>query len=166
MFLLHFLPDGYLLLAVNGILLVGAVGIILSVCSVFLRFLIPYTPTIKLVSAILLIAGSYFKGGYSVEMEWRNRVNEMQKRIEQAEEKARTATAKIETVLVEKVKIVKEKVNENKKAIKANKEIIDAECRIPDVARVLYNRAVTHDISRSTTNVNDTGTEFKRVNIK
>lgn len=158
MFLLHFLPTELLTLVINGVLVVGIIGYILSVCSFFLTFLIPYKPTIKLLSAILLIVGAYFKGGYGVEMEWRIRIDEMQKKIEAAEEKAREATAKIEYVVVEKVKVVKEKVYENKKAIEKHKDDIDAECRVPDIARVLYNRAITHDIPGSTAVTSDSGT--------
>lgn len=166
MFLLHFLPDNLLNLVINGVLITGLVGFVLVLSSIVLRFLIPYNPAIKTISAILLIIGAYFKGGYGTEMEWRTRVNEMQQKIESAEQKAKDATARIDTVVVEKVKIIKEKVNENKKAIAEHKEIINAECRIPDVARMLYNRAVTHDIPGSTADSNASSTGIKGISVK
>lgn len=166
MFLLHFLPDSLLTLVINSVLIAGVVGLILVLSSIFLRFLLPYNPAIKLISAILLIIGAYFKGGYGTELEWRIRINEMQQKIEVAEQKAKDATARIDTVVVEKVKIIKEKVNENKKSIAEHKKVINAECRVPDVARMLYNRSVTHEIPGSTADTNAPTTGIKGIGVK
>jgi hypothetical protein len=163
MFLLHAFADEYIQLIINAILVAGIVGLILSWCSFFIQILIPYKPTIKLISCLLLIVGSYFKGGAGVEMEWRAKVAEMQKKIEIAEAKSKEVNVQIETRVVEKIKVIKEKVHENKKDIQKHKEQINAECKLPDVARVLYNRSVTHDIPGSTRDANAASTRAKAI---
>lgn len=161
MFILHFIPDAFIELLVTGILVAGAGLYILAMCSFLLLFLKPYKSAISIIATILLVVGSYFKGGVGVELEWRTRVAEMQQQINEAEIKAEEATNHIETVVVEKIKIVKEKVHENKKSIQEHRDTINAECKLPDVARMLYNRAVTHEIPGSPADINATGSSTK-----
>ena len=89
MFLLSFIPDAVLALVVNSILIAGIVGF---AASFFFGFVVrwlpsiaPYHLLIQIVSIILLVAGVYFKGGYSVEQEWRSKVAAMQEQIKIAE---------------------------------------------------------------------------------
>ena len=113
MFFLHFVPDAFIELLVTGILIAGAGLYVLSLCSFLILFLKPYKSAISMFATILLVAGSYFKGGVGVEMEWRARVDEMQVKINEAEVKAEEATNHIETVVVEKIKINIEKGKKN-----------------------------------------------------
>jgi hypothetical protein len=154
MFFLHFIPDVYLQIAILGILVIGIVGFVVSSLN-FIGFLIPYNPAIKLVSTLLLVAGTYFYGGYGVEMEWRTRTEDLKKQIALAEEKSKQVNVQIETRVVEKIKVIKEKVYENKQAIQQHKETINSECKLPDVARMLYNRSVTHLIPGGTADVDE-----------
>jgi hypothetical protein len=57
----------------------------------------------QVVSALLLTAGIYFKGGYSTEMLWRDRVKELEAKVAAAE-----SEAKKENVVIQE-KIVKQK---------------------------------------------------------
>lgn len=159
MFFLNFVPDSYLLLAINGILLGGIILFLAGLLTKFIPFLNPYKYLVNLIATVLLASGMYFKGGYSVESEWRDRVEELKKRIAIAELRSNEANVRIETQIVEKVKIIKERVNENKQSIQNHKEAINAECVIPDIARVLYNRAIDHEISGSATELNARTTE-------
>jgi hypothetical protein len=161
MFYLNFIPDSYLLLAINGILVGGAGLFLLGLLTNFVPGLLPYKYLANLIATILLASGMYFKGGYGVEAEWRSKVEEMKQKIAEAEAKSHEANVRIETQIVEKVKIIKERVNENKQAIHENKDSINAECVIPDIARVLYNRAIDHEISGSTAELNERSTEVK-----
>ena len=159
MSVLSFIPDSWLLLAINGVLIGGAGLFLLGIFSKFIPWLIPYKPFINLLSTGFLIVGVYFRGGYGVEMEYRFRIAEMQKKIDEAVVKSNEANVRIETQVVEKVKIIKERVNENKQSIQQHKEAINAECVIPDIARVLYNRAINNEISGSATELNARTTE-------
>jgi hypothetical protein len=62
-----------------------------------------YVTIIQIVSAVLLTAGIYFKGGYTTEMMWRDRVKELEAKVAAAE-----AESKKENVVIQE-KIVKQK---------------------------------------------------------
>ena len=61
----------------------------------------------QVVSIIILLAGVYFKGGYSTEMLWRERVAEVEAKLEEAEAKSAEVNTVIETKIVNKVKEIK-----------------------------------------------------------
>jgi|694.fasta_scaffold00172_10 hypothetical protein len=150
MWLLHLLPEHLLILVTNIILALGILGTILGYILKFVPFLIQYRIPINMLSTLLLVAGIYFKGGYNVELDWRAKVDELQQKLTAAEAVSHAETVKIETRVIEKVKYIKEKTHANKQTIQQNATVINADCRVPDIARVLYNRAINNEISRST----------------
>jgi hypothetical protein len=141
-FLLNFIPDSFLIWVVNTILLAGLLG---TFSSYFIRFippLIPYAGLVKTVGIILLVAGVYLRGGYGVEMEWRNRVAEMEAKVAIAEAKSKEANVKIETVVKEKIKVVKEVQVVIQERIKEVEKRIDAQCVVdPEVITILNDAA-------------------------
>ena len=112
MWMLSFIPDAFLAWVVNTILIAGAVGFVVSFFFGFvvryLPLIAPYRMFIQIVSIFLLVAGVYFKGGYSVEMEWRSKVAELEEKVKVAEEKSKQVNEKIVTVYKDRVKTVKE----------------------------------------------------------
>ena len=161
MFLIQLFANNVLNLLVDLVLLAGVIGLLLSYFCFFIPLLVPYKPTIKLVSIILLIVGAYGKGLQSSDADWKQKVSEVEAKLKIAEEKSKQVNVRVETQVIEKVKIIKEKVHENRKAIQKHKVEIDAECKLPDVARVLYNRAITHEVPGSTANTNATSARSK-----
>ena len=108
MWLLSFLPDTLLMYIVNIVLIAGVISFILAFFVLHkilnkIPGLSKYALMFQIVSALLLTAGIYFKGGYSTEMMWRDRVKELEGKVAVAE-----AEAKKENVVVEE-KIVKQK---------------------------------------------------------
>jgi hypothetical protein len=107
MWLLHFLPDKFILFIVYAVLAAGGV---LTALSYFIK-LIPGISTYKLPMRIggilLLICGVYFYGGYSTEMQWRARVREMEAKVAAAELKSKETNTEIVTKVVTKTKIIK-----------------------------------------------------------
>lgn len=108
MWLLSFLPDTLLMYIVNIILLAGVVSFILAFFVLHkilnkIPGLSKYALAFQIVSAILLASGIYFKGGYTAEMMWRDRVKELETKVAAAE-----AESKKENVVVQE-KIVKQK---------------------------------------------------------
>ena len=80
------IPDSLLAYAVNILLVVGAVSAFLSFFIIhrvvrWFPALAPYHLIIQIVSAVLLVAGLYFKGGLGVEMAWRERVAELEAKV-------------------------------------------------------------------------------------
>jgi hypothetical protein len=140
-FLLSFLPDSFLLWAINLILLVGLVG---TLSSYFIRFippLFPYAGLIKTIGIVLLVVGVYFRGGYGVEMEWRARVAEVEAKVAAAEAKSKQVNTVIQKVYVDKVKIVTDTKIVIQEKIVEKEKIIDAECKVAPEAITILNEA-------------------------
>jgi hypothetical protein len=108
MWLLSFLPDTLLMYIVNIVLIAGIISFILAFFVLHkilnkIPGLSKYVTVIQIVSAVLLTAGIYFKGGYTTEMMWRDRVKELEAKVAAAE-----AESKKENVVIQE-KIVKQK---------------------------------------------------------
>ena len=108
MWLLSLLPDTLLMYIVNMILIAGVISFILAFFVLHkilnkIPGLSKYALMFQIVSALLLTAGIYFKGGYSTEMMWRERVQELEAKVAAAE-----AESKKENVVIQE-KIVKQK---------------------------------------------------------
>jgi len=101
----------------------------------------PYASSIKFVGIILLVAGVWFRGGYDVEAEWRQRVAELEAKIAVAEKKSKDTNTKIQTQIVEKVKVVKENTIVYRDRIKEVEKIIDKECKVAPEAIDIHNAA-------------------------
>lgn len=136
MWILHFLPDALIQFIVHAILIAGVVGCFLSffVINRILRavpMLSRYVNVAQIVSAVLLIAGVYFEGGYSTEMQWRERVREVEAKVAIAEQQAKDANDKLNTKAEEKVKVIQGKQVIVKQYI--DREIVkyDSQCDIP-----------------------------------
>jgi DNA-binding protein YbaB len=83
----------------------------------------------------------YWKGGYSVEEEWQQRVAEMEAKIKIAEEKSKEVNTVIETKYKDRVKKVTETRNVIVEKIKINEKIIDAKCELDPVVISILNEA-------------------------
>lgn len=146
MWLLSFLPDALLMYIINTVLVVGAVGFFLSffvLHKILNKFpaLAPYHLAIQIVSVILLVAGIYFKGGYSTEMMWRERVKEAEAKIKIAEAQSEQANVDLISARKEKTKVIKEVQVVIKERIKEVEKRIDAECRVDPEAISILNDA-------------------------
>ena len=142
MFLLNFLPDAFLLFIINTILVVGLIGALSSYFIRFIPTLIPYAEAVKIGGIILLVLGVYFKGGYIVEMEWRDKVAKVEEKVAVVEEKSKEVNVVVQKVFVDKVKVVHDtKVVVQEKIVEKEK-IIDAECKVaPDAIEILNQAA-------------------------
>lgn len=146
MWMLSFIPDSFLIYIINLILLAGIVGSILFffVLHRILRWfpaLSPYYLLLQIISAALLVAGIYFKGGYSVEMEWREKLRIAEERARAAEEQASKKNVEIQTKIVEKVKVVKDTQYVIQEKLKEVEKIIDKDCKVAPEAIDIHNAA-------------------------
>ena len=111
MWILHFLPDAVILWFCNILLLIG---IVLTVAGFFIQripFPLPwqYQLPFKIAGVLLLVAGVYFRGGYGVEMAWRERVAEVEAKLKVAEAESARETVRIETRVVTKTQLIRER---------------------------------------------------------
>jgi hypothetical protein len=142
MWLLSFLPSGFLLFIINTVLVCGVIGTILGFVGSRLLFISSYANIIKYVSIALLCIGIYWKGGYSVEQEWRQRVAELEEKVKDAEKKSQQTNVVIETQIRERTKRVVEKREIVVQKIKEVEKVIDAKCELdPNVVSILNEAA-------------------------
>ena len=146
MWMLSFIPDSWIQLAVHIIFGLGVAGLVLTwlIQNIFNHFtkLLPWIKTVRWISIILFVGGLYLEGGIGVESEWRARVAQLEAKIKVAEQQSKDANDKLKNQVVSKVKIIKINSASNKESIAQNKEVIDAECSLNDKAVVIYNNAV------------------------
>jgi hypothetical protein len=150
MWLLHFLPDSFLQFIVHAILIAGVIGCFLSF-FVINRLLIAFPPfasyykVAQIVSAVLLVAGIYFEGGYTTEMAWRERVAEVEAKVAQAEAESKEANVKIDAKGKEKIKIIREQALVVKQYIDREVVKYDETCVIPAPVIKAHNAAAKNE---------------------
>lgn len=108
MWILQLLPDGLILWFTNLLLLVG---IVLTVTGFFVHripLLYQYQLPFKIVGIALLAAGVYFRGGYGVEMAWRERVQELEQKLALSEEQSKKVNVEIREKVVYKNRVIRE----------------------------------------------------------
>jgi len=131
MFILHFLPDAVILWFCNILLVVG---VVLTAIAFFIKS-IPlvnqYRVPAQVLGIALLVLGVYFRGGYSVEQQWRERVTEVEAKLKQAEEQSAQANTKIETRVVNKTQYIKTRGADIVKYVDREVVKYDDACKIP-----------------------------------
>jgi len=146
MWMLSFVPDSFLLYIINIILIIGAVGsflffFVLHKVLRWLPALAPYYLILQIISAVLLVAGIYLKGGYGVEMSWREKVAELEEKIRASETKSKEVNTVIQKVYVDKVKTIKDTQYVIQERIKEVEKEIDKDCKVPAIAVDIHNSA-------------------------
>jgi hypothetical protein len=109
MWILHLLPDAVILWFCNILLLIGivltAAGFFAHRIPVVWQYQLPF----RILGIALLIAGVYFRGGYSTEMMWRERVAEVETRLKVAEQQSAEANDSLAKKAEEKIKYIRGK---------------------------------------------------------
>ena len=107
MWILHFLPDVLILWICNIVLLAG---IVLTVTAFFIQripIINQYRIPAQVLGIALLVLGVYWRGGYAIEQEWRERVAKVEARAAAAEAASREENTKIVTKVVTKTQIIR-----------------------------------------------------------
>ena len=138
---MHLLPESFLILIIHALLVTGLIGMVIGFIGGKLPFVGTYATIIKIVSIVLFCVGLYWKGGYSVEEDWRQRVAEMEEKVRIAEEKSKETNVVIETKYKDRVKKITETRNVIVEKIKINEKIIDAKCELDPVVISILNEA-------------------------
>jgi hypothetical protein len=148
-FLWSLIPDWLITIMVNGLIIVGLIGISASWIARWVPYFNLYRGPIQAIGVICLVLGVYFKGGADVERSWRERVKELEAKIAIAEKQSQEANKKLSDQLAQNKRLTQEVRNANQATIRANAEKINAECRVPDIAIELHNSASKNQISGS-----------------
>lgn len=102
MWILHLLPDSFLLFVTNALLALGTVlvlaGLVVQRIPLLWRYQLPF----KIIGLLLFAAGVYYRGGLAVEQDWRQRVDEVQQQVKEAEQRAHQYNNELEKVTRER----------------------------------------------------------------
>lgn len=150
MWLLHFLPDAFLAFVVDAVLLAGVLATVVT--CFLLKHLIRLVPALaphvriaQIASVVILLSGVYFKGGYSSEMAWRERVAEMEAKVAAAEQQSQAANVVIDKKGTEKIKIIREKGEIIKQYVDREITKYDNTCAIPNEVVRAHNTAARNE---------------------
>ena len=138
MWLLSFIPDNWLHLAVFSVLFSGVALYVIGLLLNFWPPSLPYREPVRIAATILTIAGVYFYGSYDTEMSWRNKVSELEEKIKVSEQESKDANAKLADALKDKKKVITETKVVIHERIKEVEKRIDSECKLdPSVIDIL-----------------------------
>jgi hypothetical protein len=150
MWILHLLPESLILWICNILL---AAGIALTAAAFFIKsipLLNQYRLPAQILGIALLVIGVYWRGGYAVESEWRERVAELELKVAEAEKQSAEVNTEIVTKIVTKTKVIRERGNDivqylDREVVK-NQEVIRfvENCPIPDIIVNTHNAAAVN----------------------
>jgi hypothetical protein len=147
MWILHLLPEAMILWVCNFLL---AAGIALTVAAFFIKsvpVLNQYRLPAQILGIALLVIGVYWRGGYAVEQDWRERVREVEAKLEVAEKRSAEVNTEIVTKIVTKTKLVTQRGDDIIKYVDRevvrDKEVIKfvENCPIPEIIINTHNAA-------------------------
>lgn len=141
--MLQFLPDAAILWFCNILLLVGVVLTVLGFFVHRIPFLYQYQLPFKIAGIALLALGVYFRGGYAVEMTWRERVAHLEKQLVEAEAKSAQVNTVVQDRIVYRDKIIREQGKTLTEYVDREVvKVIPQQCdRLPPELIEVHNRA-------------------------
>jgi hypothetical protein len=145
MWMLSFVPDAWLILAVYGVLAAGAGLYTFSYFTAFVPALIPFKEPIRIIGTVLAVAGVYFYGSYDTEESWRSRVAEAEARVARAEVASQQANDRLVKKSAERVQAIREKGLIVKQYIDREVVRYDESCKIPDAVVRAHNAAAKNE---------------------
>ena len=143
MWILHFLPDTLIIWVCNLTLLLGLLAVIAGLFAHRIPVIWQYQVPFKVLGIALLALGVYFRGGYAVEMSWRERVAELETQVAAAKLASEKVNTVIQTQVVTKTRVIKEKADTIVQYVDRDREIIkfDTTCPVPQEAIDVHNEA-------------------------
>jgi hypothetical protein len=141
MFILHFLPDSFILWFCNILLFAGIVTTAAGWVAHRVPVLGSYQLAFKLGGIALLVLGVYLRGGVAVEETWRERVAEVEARLATAEKAATEANTKIEAKSQKKTTEIRQRTQYIRQYVDREVVRYDSGCVIPEPFVRAHNTA-------------------------
>lgn len=141
MFILHFLPDTFVLWFCNMLLLTG---VVLTVAGFFVHripVISQYQLLFRVLGIVLLTLCVYLRGGVAVEQEWRERVAAVETRLAQAEKASTESNVKIEQKSQKKTTEIRQRTQYIRQYVDREVVKYDAGCEIPPAFVRAHNNA-------------------------
>ena len=141
MFILHFLPDSFIVWFCNLLLLTGIMAVVAGFFAHRIPVLWSYQLGFKLAGIALLVLGVYFRGGLAVETEWRERVAVVEARLAEAEKASADANTQIESKTQKKTTEIRQRTQYITQYIDREVARYDETCAIPPPFIKAHNNA-------------------------
>jgi len=141
MWILHFLPDTFIVWFCNCLLLVGVAVTVAGFFAHRIPLVSQYQLPFKILGVALLTLGVYFRGGVAVETEWRERVAEVESRLKVAEQQSAKENTRIETRVVQKTEYITRRGQDIVQYVDREVAKYDNSCIIPRPFIEAHNRA-------------------------
>lgn len=100
-----------------------------------------YQLPFKVLGIALLVLGVYFRGGYAVEAEWRERVAQVEEKLKAAEQQSAKENTRIETKVVKKTEYITRRGSDIIQYVDREVVKYDDSCKIPRPFVEAHNRA-------------------------
>lgn len=139
--MISLIPDEYLLWIINTILTLGIVTTIAGFFIKFIPFVNTYRLPVQILGVLLLTVSVYFKGGYGIEMAWREKVKEAEAKVAKAEAESADLNQALDKERKKKTKVIKEYAVTVKERIVEKEKLINADCRVNPEAISILNDA-------------------------
>ena len=160
MWILHFLPDSLLEIIIYSILGLGFAATVISL--VFINPLLRFFPTlaatyrlIQLVSVAVFLLGVYLWGGFSTEMQWRDRVAELEKKLAVAEQQSQKQNEVVKEKVIYRDRVIKERgetqIQYVDREVVRREEIVKyiEQCPVPKVIVDEHNKAAMKELNQA-----------------
>jgi hypothetical protein len=146
--ILALIPDAILNWVYWAIVIAGITGVLAGWLGKWIPFYGNYVRILQPVGIVLLVLGVWLRGGYAVEMAWREKVANLEAQVKIAEQKSQETNTVIEQQVVEKTKVIKGKTEYITQYI--DREVIKKEeivkyiekCPVPKEIIDIHNQAV------------------------
>ena len=141
MWVLHFLPDAFIVWFCNVLLFAGIVATVAGFFAHRIAFVSQYQLPFKIGGILLLVLGVYFRGGLAVETEWRERVAAVEAQLKIAEEKSTEANRQIDTRVQKQVTSIRQRMTYVRQYVDREVVKYNDQCQIPQPFIDAHNRA-------------------------
>jgi hypothetical protein len=100
------LPDAFLNWFYWAIIIAGITGVLAGWLGKWIPFYGNYVRILQPIGVVLLVLGVWLRGGYDVEMSWRDKVSKLEEQVKIAEQKSQETNTIIEEKVIEKTKFI------------------------------------------------------------
>jgi type VI protein secretion system component VasK len=141
MWILHFLPDSFILWFCNCLLFAGIVATAAGFFAHRIPLIGQYQLPFKIGGIALLILGVYFRGGLAVETEWRERVAAVEAKLAVAEKASAEANSQIDTRVQKQVTSIRQRMTYVRQYVDREVVRYNDQCVIPEPFIKAHNAA-------------------------
>ena len=100
------LPAAFLNWFYWAIIIAGITGVLAGWLGKWIPFYGNYVRILQPIGVVLLVLGVWLRGGYDVEMSWRDKVSKLEEQVKIAEQKSQETNTIIEEKVIEKTKFI------------------------------------------------------------